>query len=746
VTSDTRSIDHIEVRPEYLHELFAKFITIPAYQREFDWTAKQGLSLFEDAYRDLVETKNGLFLNTLIVIPNGELNLECSVIDGQQRLTTSYLLLAACRDVIRSLDQSHAAVGILNQYLVGTFNGKPVYRIVSQHAAANAVLSAIAAGKECSPGAKPAVRYQDMHRLLARKVMDRFGEDVDAIAAFARDFLDHTKFAVIDAPEDRAVEIFLRTNDRGMGLNALDKLRARLFDGLATAAARKTFFSEFNKFQELVWASGESPNRLVLHLAAALQPDAQAGLEASLDVLSKSGASDPIAFVRTQLLPAMQAYSHIVAGCRPDGTDCPALLDIAKLARLQKFKGFRPVLVAGRSLPTADFDVLADATRDLLWVLSIAGSHPPTNEMHFRQSTSRLKRGDLAGALAGIQEHKRKHGPAFWLNHRNMTYADLGDRGVRFVLGRCEQRIRSLTGAALSGRSAIDDFRDCDIEHILPQSPRVTTGFLAPGSSIVRLGNLTLLERALNRSVKNMPYGVKRADYENSNVFLTRSMTTSIAGGGKNNGFVRADQMLEQFPAWDDDALAQRESMLNRILADALGVDDPIAVAAVTGPASSPGRLEINQARPANCSEVLLALGAGAKTRDELSDYLQGKKSLGVSERNAGYVTEMLHILGLVDGDEESKYSLTDYGHETVDGFTVEELNQRLANVFLAHVQSHPQLREVMDAPTSERVSLLSKHTGRAATTCSHIASALVRWEEFCSEHEGLRAVAVEAD
>lgn len=79
---------------------------IPKYQREYSWGAKQWEKLFDD----IIENNGGHFLGTIIYLQKHDYNpdgtIDYEVIDGQQRLTTITILLAAIFNAISSLDES----------------------------------------------------------------------------------------------------------------------------------------------------------------------------------------------------------------------------------------------------------------------------------------------------------------------------------------------------------------------------------------------------------------------------------------------------------------------------------------------------------------------------------------------------------------------------------------------------------------------------------------------------------------
>ena len=83
-----------ELKPELLTvgKLFADNYLIPVYQRNYAWRAEQIEQLISDIQDSVVGGQNDYFLGNLVVIKRGRED-EFEVIDGQQRLTTLYLLL-----------------------------------------------------------------------------------------------------------------------------------------------------------------------------------------------------------------------------------------------------------------------------------------------------------------------------------------------------------------------------------------------------------------------------------------------------------------------------------------------------------------------------------------------------------------------------------------------------------------------------------------------------------------------------
>lgn len=80
-----------------------KTFTVPLYQREYSWSLDQ----VSDLFYDIQETDNdGHFLGSLLVYMSGNKKLE--IVDGQQRMTTFFLLLFSILEKLKDSDKSKA--------------------------------------------------------------------------------------------------------------------------------------------------------------------------------------------------------------------------------------------------------------------------------------------------------------------------------------------------------------------------------------------------------------------------------------------------------------------------------------------------------------------------------------------------------------------------------------------------------------------------------------------------------------
>src|SRR5436305_483307 len=70
---------------------------VPPYQRDYRWTVEKVTQLFDDLDVAIERADERYFLGLMVFMRQGDQG-ELVVLDGQQRLATIFLFLAACRN------------------------------------------------------------------------------------------------------------------------------------------------------------------------------------------------------------------------------------------------------------------------------------------------------------------------------------------------------------------------------------------------------------------------------------------------------------------------------------------------------------------------------------------------------------------------------------------------------------------------------------------------------------------------
>lgn len=105
---------------------------IPAYQRNYTWTAgKEVKQLLDDIKIVLSGERNKHFIGIMIYLETSisPYQRECSVIDGQQRLTTIFLILYAIKEFMLEKGMKREAEALEYQFLVNPFIETSKYKL-----------------------------------------------------------------------------------------------------------------------------------------------------------------------------------------------------------------------------------------------------------------------------------------------------------------------------------------------------------------------------------------------------------------------------------------------------------------------------------------------------------------------------------------------------------------------------------------------------------------------------------------
>src|SRR5262245_16832377 len=101
----------MKIRPtdETLRQVFERgFYVIPRFQRPYSWEREHVEDFWDDA---IASDDNDYFIGSMVVFPEGQDRNTYSIVDGQQRLTTITLLLAALRNGFRNISEEALARG-----------------------------------------------------------------------------------------------------------------------------------------------------------------------------------------------------------------------------------------------------------------------------------------------------------------------------------------------------------------------------------------------------------------------------------------------------------------------------------------------------------------------------------------------------------------------------------------------------------------------------------------------------------
>lgn len=109
---------------EFLRKSVGSQFVIPVYQRNYTWTAnKEVKQYFDDLENVLTGKYVKHFMGILIYLdtPMSAFSREFSIIDGQQRLTTTFLILYAVKNLMKESKMDMEATQLEQQYLTNSY-------------------------------------------------------------------------------------------------------------------------------------------------------------------------------------------------------------------------------------------------------------------------------------------------------------------------------------------------------------------------------------------------------------------------------------------------------------------------------------------------------------------------------------------------------------------------------------------------------------------------------------------------
>lgn len=220
------------------HVLRDRLLRVPPYQRSYAWGDEQVAAFWSDLRAAMTDARTDYFLGTIVLAKDDQSRI--TVIDGQQRLATTSLLIAAIRDTFLDADDHHRGRVIESDYLAtrDLRSAEVQSRIqLNRDDAAFYVHSVLGSGELPDRRLASHSRLENAYAFLKQQVK----ADADAAGAHWAerlfdwvDFLEkRVRAIVIEVPgEADAFLIFETLNDRGLALTIADLLK-NYFLGLA---------------------------------------------------------------------------------------------------------------------------------------------------------------------------------------------------------------------------------------------------------------------------------------------------------------------------------------------------------------------------------------------------------------------------------------------------------------------------------------------------------------------------------
>lgn len=584
------------------------FYIVPDYQREYVWTDKEVHQLLDDIGEQIdAGTTREYFIGTVLVSPTGQKG-HYEVIDGQQRLTTFFLLLCALRHLFKGESQRQTISGLISTSYTDSDGetrtslklelryenaGEVMAKLVDLDAAPQAVRAGIQAAGIASFGSLE--NLVNAYSTLYRYLKDNY-DDVAKLKRYWGYLANNVVFIQISTDVSSALKIFETINERGIGLNPMDLLKNLLFTQVKQTQFT-TLKDEWKKITRPLEKEKEKPLRFLRYFLMANyvikndRGDAVVREDEIYDwfVVKDNAAlcdyaNKPFEFVR-KVTRNVDNYLAFANGLGNDGKHNLAMENIKRLAG-GAFSLHYILLMAASNFPKIMFDHFVSQLESFIFYYIFTKTPTKDLERSFSQWADELR----TISVGRDTEKQKKQINAFVAEHfeknmagklqelvdalKRLTLHSMQQYRIRYLLARLTQHV-DMAFSGLKTPGSLEPFIKLEIEHILPDNPaselRNKWAKENPDADFDdyknRLGNLTLLEKPINIVAGNDFYAVKQTEYRKSGNYLTRSLV-DLTKVGQNTSISRINAKLAAFPSWDAASIEKRHGMLVALAQD----------------------------------------------------------------------------------------------------------------------------------------------------------------------------------
>ncbi|MFD2696430.1 DUF262 domain-containing protein [Mesonia sediminis] len=581
------------------------FYIVPDYQREYVWSDKEVNKLLEDLNNELeIGSNSEYFIGTILVSPTQD-KKQFDVIDGQQRLTTFFLILCA----LKSLFKGEPQEGIINNLISTSYTNRDgdiekSLKLNPKYENAEEVIKAIL---------KSDNQPENIKSLLNAAGVSQFGALENIINAYTTiyqylksnyqktatlkkywgNLSNNIVFIQISTDVSSALKIFETINERGVGLNPMDLLKNLLFTNVKVEEFNK-LKNEWKKITNPLETNKEKPLRFLRYFLMAnykitnhrsdgivREDEIYDWFSKKENIAASNYKQEPFVFVR-KIIKTVENFIELTEGKGNDGTDNVYMNNIRKLTG-GGFSLHYVLLLAAYNLPKDLFDYLLKQLETFLFYFIITRTSTKILERNFSAWADELRTISLLTnydaqkeqlntfVLKRFKESTTQKQPELTDALKRYDFYSLQQYRTRYILAKFTQFV-NMAYKGLTKPYSLNDYTNLEIEHILPDKPKdeLLSAFNMHTNNVdkdyhqykMKLGNLTLLEKPINIVAGRDFFKQKKEQYKMSKYYLTSSLT-ELSNVGKNTSITRINARLRTFgDEWTAKEIDERQQML----------------------------------------------------------------------------------------------------------------------------------------------------------------------------------------
>ncbi len=202
-----------------LEQFFAsKYFEVPQYQRSYAWEKQNVRELFEDI-REAIETKANHYIGTIVLAKTNRENTY-NIVDGQQRLTTIVMFIGA---IIKNLEFQEDREYYKRYYL----KQRDRFKLVPLERDKDFFFNVVDGDNHTK--LKPESKSQRYMIEAYNEMLNIVESEIENAEGFLKAISSLSILQFIEEDESDAIRIFQTVNDRGKELSKMDKMKSLVF-------------------------------------------------------------------------------------------------------------------------------------------------------------------------------------------------------------------------------------------------------------------------------------------------------------------------------------------------------------------------------------------------------------------------------------------------------------------------------------------------------------------------------------
>jgi hypothetical protein len=561
-----------------INKIMQYFYSVPDYQRGYVWDQDRVSDFINSIIEHFETEKDKSYFIGAAVFERTEHDNRYYVVDGQQRLSTIFIIITAAYNLLKQYGANERYLSsVLGDFLTDYSRSQEdnLLKIEHRDKDCKSAFESILMGNDQTPNgiSRSAeniyVAYREAKKILQKKCEDLETSNkkdskenkIKLLKDFIHYFDNTTMLPFISQSRDESLTVFETLNSKGVGLSNIDILKSILFESVKEDDEKWDELTKaWNAFVSVFEPLKIPPNKFLRYVAVT-QFKETVSVAKCLDWIKENDQitsikSDPFALI-SKLAITAKAIKNMRLGIGPDNKPNMYLNNMLKLAPSAEQQYF--LLIPVWNASNQQFSNACSIAESIIFLNKILSHYTGSTEKNFiewgRQLSDLINDKDnfdkrVLEIKTDLKEENKKLEAVLLQVSLTNTSKSL----VNWILRRCELYASVISSDDSNISSGVEIYQSVDIEHIEPQSSTDLTE-----EYIHKLGNLTIQEKGFNRANGKKKFIEKKEIYNKSKYKMTNALGGMPNTGGLNK---KAYELFYCSEDWSAQSINARTSKL----------------------------------------------------------------------------------------------------------------------------------------------------------------------------------------